>query len=407
MKKYSIAILINFSMVLFVEMIDAQQPQHFTEAYNELLRQRSFYPFPTIMWDSLRCAWYGQCVSLNNLTEASLTACPLNKRMFGWHSIGTSSNNYVWLSISDLSYFSYDVNKSTGNANNPTQISSWATDPTIVAAQSNGVNVNLCATLFNNSNEFATFFGNPTAQTTLINNLITAVIAANAKGVNIDFEGSELGSTYRNQFVNFMSALSTQLHNTVVNSELSIDLQAGYSESSTLISQLNPFVDLFIIMGYDYYWGGQGNPGPVAPLYSFYTSQSVSADLNNFLKLVGPNKIILGMPYYGRRWGVSNSCNLPGNGSGTSALSDQTYAQYKQNSNGYYSNPLRDMYTFNVYNCFTDLNSIPNQQFIDDVYSFQKKYDVIKQRGIAGAAVWRLGYDNGYNDLWNLISVCL
>jgi spore germination protein YaaH/PKD repeat protein len=384
----------------------AQITQPFTQAYEELVKQRTLYNYPTSQWDSLRCSWYGECLALQPQPEIIHSTCPLAKRMFGWHMIGVSPSSYVWQSISDLSYFSYDVSPSTGNAINSTQIANWATDATVVAAHNNGVNVNLCVTLFNNSNEFSTFFGSASAQTTCRNNLVNAVIAANAKGINIDFEGSGLGSTYLNQFTSFMSSLSTQLHNAVPNSELSIDLIGSYSSSSTLINQLNPFVDLFVIMGYDYYWGGQTSPGPVAPLYNFYSSSygNVSNDLNNFLKIVTPSKVILGMPYYGRRWGVTNGCTLPGVGTGSSSISTQTYAQFKQNSNGYYSNPQHDTYTFNAYNCFTDVNSIPNQQFIDDVYSFQKKYNVIKERGIAGAAVWRLGYDAGYSDLWNLVN---
>jgi spore germination protein YaaH len=407
MKQFLTLLLVVINMTFGFTNASGQNT-NFTDAYSELLKQRAMYSYPTSKWDSLRCAWYGECAAGASSSTNALrsSSCPLNKRMFGWHMIGTSSSNYVWQSISDLSYFSYDVNASTGNAINSTQIANWANDATIIAAHNNGVNVNLCVTLFNNTNEFSTFFGSSSAQTTLKNNLINAVIAANAKGINIDFEGSGLGSTYLNQFVAFMSSLSTQLHNAVPNSELSIDLQGSYSNSTSLITQLNSSVDLFIIMAYDYYWGSQGSPGPVAPTYNFYSSSygNASNDLNNFLKIVSPNKVILGMPYYGRRWGVSNACTLPGVGSGSSAISTQTYSQYKQNSNGYYSNPQRDAYTFNAYNCFTDASSIPNQQFIDDAFSFQKKYNVIYQRGIAGGAIWRLGYDGGYSDLWNLIN---
>ncbi|MCC6601048.1 MAG: hypothetical protein IT223_10295, partial [Crocinitomicaceae bacterium] len=406
MKSICQTLSLVFLMTILLIRVHAQTTSHFTDAYDELLKQRALYSFPTEEWDSLRCVMYGECEVKMQSTGNLRLACPLTKRLFGWHMIGVSSSSYVWQSLSDLSYFSYDINPTTGNAINATQIANWASDATVVAAHNNGVNVNLCVTLFNTSNEFSTFFGNTSAQTTCRNNLVNAVVAANAKGINIDFEGSGLTSTYLSQFTSFMSSLSSQLHNTVPNSELSVDLMGSYSGSSSLINQLNPFVDLFVIMGYDYYWGGQTTPGPVAPLYNYYSGGfgSVSSDLNNFLKIVPPSKIILGMPYYGRRWGVTNGCTLPGIGTGSSAISTQTYTQYKQNSNGYYSNPQRETYTFNAYNCFTDVNSIPNQQFIDDVYSFQKKYEVIKERGIAGAAVWRLGYDAGYSDLWNLIN---
>jgi spore germination protein YaaH len=391
--------LLSFSQINDTSTISLQQ---LSPSYNELMKMRSFYAYPVDKWDSLRCVWYNECQTENNSVAKYVTTCSLNKRMFGWHIIGTSSSSYSWNSISDLSYFAYDVDPSTGNANNSSQIANWSTDATVVAAHTNGVHVNLCAVL---SSGYSTFFTNTTAQTTLINNLVNAVIAANANGVNIDFEGTSILSTYKTQFITFMSNLSTQLHNAVPNSELSMDFMGGWGTYSSFITQLNPYVDLFILMGYDYYWPGQGTPGPVAPLYNFYSGSfgSVSKSINDFLQIINPDKFILAMPYYGYRWGVSNGSTLPGVGSGSSSIGTQTYAQYIQNSNGYYSNPQRDGYTFNAYNCFTDGNSVPNQQFIDDVFSLQKKYDVAKQRGIAGVAVWRLGYDAGYSDLWNLI----
>ncbi len=392
------------------------QTAHFTEAYNELLKQRTMYAYPAAKWDSLRCAWFGECKPAVETAPATISTCLLAKRMFGWHSIGSSSVSYQWALLSDLSYFSYDVDPATGNAKNPTQIAGFATDATVLAALANGVKVNLCATLFNNTTEFSTFFGNPAAQTNLINSLISAVVSANATGINIDFEGSGLSSTYLSQFVSFMSSLSAQLHSTVPNSELSIDLQGGYANSSSLLSQLLSSTDLFILMGYDYYWSGQFYPGPVAPTFQFPAAAgdpnghgNVANDLNNLIKNVGTVKTILGMPYYGRRWRTTNGCVIPATGNAAS-ISTQTYAQFRQNSNGYYSNTLRETNTFNAWHCFTDINSIQNEQFIDDTISLQKKYDVIRQRSIAGAAVWRLGYDAGYNDCWNVVnnnlSVC-
>ena len=45
-------------------------------------------------------------------------ACNLNKIVFGWHPYWSNGleANYDWSLISDLSYFSYDVDPATGNA---------------------------------------------------------------------------------------------------------------------------------------------------------------------------------------------------------------------------------------------------------------------------------------------------
>ncbi len=403
--------LIVLFIFLFLSFHFAQaQNYQFTEAYNEMQKQRAMAAYPVSKWDSLRKVWYGEYVPTDVPLQEAIVTCPLVGRMFGWHAIGTSSSSYQWALLSDLSYFSYEVDPPTGNAVNASLMASFATNSTVTTAIANGTNVNLCVTLFQSTTQFPTFFGSATAQSTLITNLINLVVAANANGINIDFEGAGLSTTYLTQFTSFMSTLSTALHNAVPGSELSIDLQGTYASSTSLLNGLLPSVDLFILMGYDYYWGGQFYPGPVAPTYQFPGATSdpfghgnVSNDLNNILKIVDKSKVILGMPYYGRRWRTTNGCVIPANGS-AATISTQTYAQFRANTNGYYSNTLREVNSFNAYHCFTDVSAIPNQQFMDDTISLQKKYDVIKQRGIAGAAVWRLGYDAGYNDCWNLVN---
>ncbi len=91
-------------------------------------------------------------------------------------------NNYRWNLLSDLSYFSYEVDASTARA---LTTNGWNTAPVIDSALANGVRVNLCVTLFSGH---ATFFANANAQTTLINNLLSLVQTRGADGVNIDFE---------------------------------------------------------------------------------------------------------------------------------------------------------------------------------------------------------------------------
>ncbi len=390
--------------------ISLSQTYHFTEAYNEVQKQHAMAAYPVEKWDSLRNVWYGEFTPINIPTQARITTCPLEGRMFGWHAIGTSASSYQWALLSDLSYFSYEVDPATGNAVNASLMTAFPTNATVTTAIANGTKVSLCVTLFQSTTQFSTFFGSATAQNTLIANLINLVVAANAKGINIDFEGAGLSTTYLTQFTSFMTNLSTALHNAVPASELSIDLQGSYAASTALLNGLLPSVDLFILMGYDYYWAGQFYPGPVAPTYQFPSATndpnghgSVSNDLNNLLKIVNKNKVVLAMPYYGRRWRTTNGCVIPADGN-AATISTQTYAQYKANANGYYSNTLREVNSFNAWHCFTDVSSIPNQQFMDDSISLQKKYNIIKQRGIAGAAVWRLGYDAGYNDCWNLVN---
>ncbi len=392
-------------------MAQSAGAQVISAAQEEVQKQQAMAAYPLSSWDSLRCAWYGECAAQGNVTEQLRnTACALNKRMFGWHAIGTSSASYVWQSLSDLSYFSYDVNPTTGNANNAAALVNWGNSATVLAAKANGVKVNLAVTFFGNSTTFPSFFGNAGAQSTLITNLVNEVINADANGLNIDFEGAGLSTTYAAQFTSFLGALRTQLRAARPAAEISIDIQGSHVGSANYITNLNAVVDLFILMGYDYYWSSQNYPGPVAPTWQFPKALSdpnghgnVANDLNTMLRFAAKEKVLLAMPYYGRRWRTTNGCVLPADGS-AATISTQTYKDFRDNAFGYYSATQRDPYSFTAYHCFTDANAVPNQQFIDDAYSLQTKYDLIHQRGLAGGAMWRLGYDAGYTDLWDMIN---
>ena len=398
-----------FFLFPFTGLFGQAQSPAVSEMQVEMQRQHAMSAYPQKQWDSLRCAWYGECAdNATAVTDLIQDVCPLTKRFFGWHVIGGTGSSYVWSSLSDLSYFSYEVNYLDGNAVN--NITNWGNSIAVLAAKANEVRVNLAVTFFGNIATFGSFFGNAAAQNTLISNLINEVITAGVSGVNIDFEGAGLSSTYATAFASFLLSLTTQMHAAVPGSEVSVDIQGSHVTSTNYLTQLNASVDLFILMGYDYYWGTQTYPGPVAPTYQFTGAVgdpnghgNVANDLNTMLRYVPASKVLLAMPYYGRRWRASNGCVLPGIGVAASPGA-QTYTQYRDNLNGYYSMPMREANSFTAYHCFNDVNGNFNQQFMDDAYSLQKKYNLIHQRGLAGGAVWKLGNDAGYPDLWALVN---
>ena len=51
-----------------------------------------------------------------------------------------------------------------------------------------------------------------------------------------------------------------------------------------------------------------------------------------------------------------------------------------------------------------DGNNDYRQLFFEDVKSLSIKYDWIKKNKIGGVGIWALGYDNGYPELWDLLT---
>ena len=350
-------------------------------------------------WDSLNHVLTGAMVIIDSNRQRS-TNCPLTKRIFGWYpySSGSRYKSFQWDKLTDFCYFDYIVDPLTGNNTNGSY--NWLTNLGVTAAKTNGINIHLCVTLFKSH---STFFANASAQQTLITNLINDVISRNGKGINIDFEGM-YKSTLKSGFTNFVKSLSTQLHAAIPNSELSI-AQQWASNAATDFTTLQPYVDLWIHMGYDYSTGSK-YAGPTAPLNQFpnipyWLTSTVNSYLTTYA--IPANKFILALPYYGVGWGVTNDCVM---GTLNNSAKYTHDISYLLNNTGYYSptNLHHDNISNTDYYCFSNTNPAgSNEFFIDGLAGMSARFDLINAKGIAGLGIWALGKDNGTSAYWNLV----
>lgn len=378
---------------------DFYLPQHndsiHPSIHQEEAEKYSDYSFTTdAEWDSLRFAQSGVP---KRLIARNTRSCTLNKRVYGWHPYWSNGlqSNYDWNGLTDLCYFAYEVNSADGTA---TSTHGWSTTTVVSDAQAAGVNVSLCATLFSGH---TAFFASTTAQQTLITNLINLVQARHAHGVNIDFEG--MSSSNSAGFTTFMINLCNQMHAAVPGSEVTIALYAVDWGGVFNMATLNSYVDLFIIMGYDYYYSGSTTAGPEDPLYDFQTSYNytLTKSITYYLKQgASKSKLLLGLPYYGREW-TTSSLTAPSatTGSGSNTV---IYNTFRNNSSGYYSSRQWDVNSFSSWYPSTR-SGVNWQAFVDDAQAMSKRFDMVNQYGIGGIGIWALGYDDGYNDFWNLI----
>jgi spore germination protein YaaH len=353
-------------------------------------------------WDSLNTVENGTVYQVNSKQQKT-TSCTLNKKVYGWHPywVGSVYTNYDWSMLSDFCYFDYSVSPTTGNNTNGSF--AWANSAAVTAAISNSVNVHFCATLFASH---STFWASSTAQQTFITNAINLLNSRpGSNGINIDFEG--MGSSDKTPFATFMTNLCNQVHAANSNYKVTMALYAVEWGNNTFdIPALNPIVDNFIIMGYDYYYSGSTTAGPEAPLYNFQTSynytlaKSITYYLN---KGATKSKLLLGLPWYGREWETVASTAPSSVVTGGWGGSSRTYNYVRNNAATYSSankhfenNSFENYYSYQVSGAW-------RQCWIDDNYSYSRKFDLVNQRGIGGIGIWALGYDDGYNDLWNLI----
>lgn len=351
-------------------------------------------------YDSLRNVETNTVGNLNQKPEAvNSSTCTLNKKIFGWHPywVGSTYTAYQWNLLSDLCYFSYDASPTTGNNTNASF--AWTTASVVTVAKNNGTKIHFCVTMFSGH---STFWANTTAQTTLINNIVSLLNTRAGNGVNIDFEG--MGSSDNAPFITFMTNLNNALNTANPNYQLSVCLYAVDWSGTFNIPALNNIVDFYTIMGYDYYYSGSTTAGPTSPLYNYQTgyNYTIAKSITTYIKAgATPSKLLLGLPYYGHEWEVTANtipATTTGNFNSSRTLSyiNNTPATYNATNKSWEGTCYSPYYSYQS-------TSIWRQCFIDDIYSLGRKYDMVNQRGLGGIGIWALGYDAGMTSYWTLL----
>ena len=322
----------------------------------------------------------------------------MQRRVFGYHPYWGGSNflNYQWGLLSDFCHFSYEVDPATGL---PLTTHEWETSAAIDSALAHGVKVHLCVTLFSGH---STFFPNPVARQNLIDQIVQLISQRGAHGVNMDVEA--LPSSQKEAFLDFMIDLCIQIDLQLPDAEVSIAAPAVNWNEKFNVPVLNEYIDFFMIMAYDYYWGGSAVAGPVSPQYAMSGNYnySFSRTLSYYQSQgVPPDKLIMGVPYYAYQWKTEGQY-APSATAGSGAA--YTYRYIRDNNSGNYSPENKHMESNSFAPYFSFESNGWNQCFLDDLYSMGEKYDIVNRRKLGGIGIWALGYDNGYTDLWTLIA---
>lgn len=328
----------------------------------------------------------------------SSASCDLQKLVYGWYPYwgGSTYQNLDYNLLTDFVYFSYEVDVTTGEA---ITTRDFNTSAAVDYALAQGVRVSLCLTLFSNH---STLYDNPTAQNTLVNNAVSLVKNRGGKGINIDFEA--VSSADREKFTAFANQLADHLHAEIPGSILTIALPAVEWSDKFDVVALRDKVDYFVIMGYDYYWKGSAQAGPNDGLYSMESSYNYN--LNRSVsyyeaKGIPKQQLLLGLPYYGREWHTAGA-EVPSNAMEEGV--SRTYKYVRDNSSGYYSSANKRFEENSFSNYYVFQNGAEWRQcWIDDATDISRRMDLINYRDIGGMGIWALGYDDGYNDFWNLI----
>lgn len=231
------------------------------------------------------------------------------------------------------------------------------------------------------------------AQELLIGETITLARRHNFSGIVLDLEHSVLPfKEVRTSITSFSQRFSTASHEQKLTFDMTLYGDAYYRARPYDVADLEPHVDMFYIMAYDFH-KAFGEPGPNFPLTCGSTTSPTYAYcltrlLDDFLKDVPADKITLVYGLYGYTWDV-DSQNRP-----ASSATARTYAQLKNISLDCPNSPCAHSID-SVSSESTRSYSKNGRKFItwyETPTSVQKKSTYALSRGVSRIAFWAFGY---------------
>ena len=303
--------------------------------------------------------------------------------------------NFQWELLTHIAYFSVSVDTlgNLGSVPYPQRF-----DTLLLYAHPRGIRIHMTYTLFGSS-DVAKFLNSRTARENAINNIKNQISTLGIEGANMDFEF--VTSSVRDSFTVFIQELAETLHShpdgrkdLYIASPAVPEWYPGYD-----IAALDPWVDGFFIMAYDFHYSGSSVAGPVAPNVpsSFWGVYSVAKTIGSYIDSGATRqKMVLGMPYYGYDW-PTESDEIGSATTGYGSAKIFTTAKSEAENYG------RDWDTCSLTPWYSYYTTEWHQTWYDDSVSIGIKLDLALDSMLQGAGCWALGYDDGEDDLWNVI----
>jgi hypothetical protein len=216
---------------------------------------------------------------------------------------------------------------------------------------------------------------NSRARRLLIDDIIHA--ARRFDGLNIDME--LLPSRDEAAFVSFLAELKRRLpagkvFSVCVPAEMQWRMRYNYADITRV-------ADRVFVMAYDEHWG-TSEPGPVA---SMDWCRRVAAYA---LETIGPKKLVMGLPLYGRAWADKRTAR---------ALINKTIQDLLQEHN-IPAISREDGIPFFTYN-----ENVKVKVYYDDARSIMERAAMYKEQGVHNIGFWRVGQED--TELWPFLSL--
>jgi spore germination protein YaaH len=271
----------------------------------------------------------------------------------------------------------------------------------VAKAKAAGVRVLLSFTSFG-ATKNATFFSSPTARANFVSEAAAFVTARGLDGADVDVE--LISGTYFDAYASTAGALRAALRKSNPAAQVTVATNGNVSGARMAAKAIAAGADRAFLMGYAYRTAGSA-PGVIDPLTRPAPSLSLNASLDLYVKYLVPlDRVILGLPLYGRGWPTQ-----------TASVGSPVRTGIANSGAAFF---LEDLATMRATGTLLAEDYVPVeegtrlvrsvsgviwQSFYDSRSNLETKMRVVLQRRLAGAGLWALGYSTGRPEYWTAI----
>lgn len=300
--------------------------------------------------------------------------------------MGDKFLNYNFSALTTFGFLGYTMDGRTGfvkPAFKPENLKA------VDAARTAGCNIQLIISDKNTANITA-LLQQPEVQLIFADTLAHLLQQQQGNGVTIYFQ--QVGSKQRQLFSRFIGTLSSHLHNYNTNYSVNVVIPTFDKELAYDLQAMNASVTFFLI---DFSRANGHSAGALAPLKGS-PAQSIDATVSRYMQRdIPPAKFVLMLPYYGAVWKK---------GQFGSADGFNNYISYREIKNRYPVDTVA-LYDETAESAFievkNDAGQVTEEIWFDDASTLGPKFDYVLNNDLGGVAIWTLGADDGYGDLWD------
>ncbi|HUD44208.1 MAG TPA: glycosyl hydrolase family 18 protein [Patescibacteria group bacterium] len=309
--------------------------------------------------------------------------------------------------ITTLAYFSLTIGEdgsivkmTTPQSEEPgwNALQSGKMDPFFAAAKKNGVKLSLVLDSGDNEAIDRLMDDPKTHAENLLNDVLPLMKQYGFTDLNLDVESTNLASPEAQlRFFQFADTLKHGLY-TQNAGTFTVEISGTDLIKQDLINPKNValIADHIVIMAYDFHYIGSYVTGPVAPLYGggSVAEYDIQTALQQALRIMPANEIILGVPLYGYQWetidNTPRSAIVPDSGLVVSGKTVEDFLNSCATCSAQLDNDAQEEYVI-----YKDQDSgTYHQIFYPDENSMTQKINFANNNNLGGIALWALGYED-------------